>query len=84
MFNIGDYVVYKRDVCKIKNIKENYIKNKDYYVLNPINYESLIIHVPKDNNDLLRTLITREAIENIIKEIPKIPVIESNDKLLEN
>lgn len=28
MYKIGDYIIYRHDVCKVKNIKD------DYYVLN--------------------------------------------------
>lgn len=28
MYKINDYVVYKRDVCKIKDIKENKVMRK--------------------------------------------------------
>ena len=33
MFKTGDYVVYKRDVCVIKEIKKNYFHNQDYFCL---------------------------------------------------
>lgn len=84
MFNIGDYVVYKRDVCKIKAVKEKYVKEKDYFVLSPIDDDSLIIHIPKDNLSLLRPLIDREEVDRIISLIPEISIIESNDKMIEN
>lgn len=81
--NIGDYVVYKRDVCKINNILKNYLNNNDYYVLNPIDDMSLKIQIPT-NNKLLRKLITRDEIELIIKQIPSVSVIDINDKMIEN
>lgn len=84
MYKIGQYVVYKRDVCKIKAIKEKYIKGNDYYVLSSMDDESLIIHVPVDNSNLLRDLISKKELENIIKSIPDIPIIESEDRLIEN
>lgn len=43
MYNINDYIIYRNEVCKIKEIKTNKINNKDYYVLVPLNDESLII-----------------------------------------
>ena len=43
MFKIGDIIVYKKDVCKIKEIKEKFINDLDYYVLEPIDYDSLKI-----------------------------------------
>ena len=83
MFNIGDFVVYKKDVCKITGYKENHIKNMDYYELSPMLDSSLKIVVPVDNN-FIRSILSREEAENIIDMIPSIEVIEINDKLIEN
>lgn len=76
MYKIGDYVVYKRDVCIIKDIVEN------YYVLNLIDDNTLTIKV-LFKSDLLRNIITKEESENLIKSIPNIEIININDKLLE-
>lgn len=79
MFNIGDFVVYKRDVCKIVNIKN------EYYVLVPITDNSLKISVPVTNKfGFIRNLISKNEIMKIIKKIPNIETIETNDKLIEN
>ena len=78
MFNINDYVVYKRNVCKVKEIKDNL-----YYVLVPIDDESLLITVPKDNINI-RGIISKEDCEKLINLIPNIEVIKTNDKLIEN
>lgn len=85
MFNVGDYVVYKRDVCKIKEIKKNGFNSKDYYVLIPIDDNTLIIDVPMDNkSDLLRPIIEKNEVENIINSIVNIPIIKVDNKLIEN
>lgn len=79
MFNTGDFVVYKRDVCKIVNIKN------EYYVLVPITDNSLKISVPVTNKfGFIRNLISKNEIMEIIKKIPNIETIETNDKLIEN
>lgn len=83
MYKVGDYIVYKRDVCKVKEIKEKYYNNTDYYVLNPISDDSLRINVPVDNDKLLRSLITEEEVKLIIKNIPNIDIIDEDDKMLE-
>lgn len=58
MLNIGDYVIYKRDVCKIDSIK--ILNNNDYYVLKPIDDEILATLVPKDNRfGYLRNIINK-------------------------
>ena len=77
MYKINDYVVYKRNVCKIKEVKDN------LYVLNPIDDESLIITISKDNNSI-RNIITKEESLNLINSIPNIDIIKVNDKLIEN
>lgn len=85
MYNINDYIIYRNEVCKIKEIKTNKINNKDYYVLVPLNDESLIIDTPVDNKlGKIRKIISKEEVENIIKEIPNIDTIECpNDKMYE-
>lgn len=40
MFKVGEIIVYKKEVCKIKEIKEKSIQNKDYYIMNPIEDET--------------------------------------------
>lgn len=85
MYNINDYIIYRNEVCKIKEIKTNKVNNKDYYVLVPLNDESLIIDTPVDNKlGKIRKIISKEEVENIIKEIPNIDTIEcTNDKMYE-
>lgn len=84
MFKINDYVVYKKDVCKIIDIKEKQFNNQNYFVLAPIVDNSLKIDVPVDNRcGYLRQLITKDEVEKIIKDIPNIEIIKNNDKMIE-
>lgn len=83
MFNVGDFIVYKRDVCKIVGIKEKYYKDIDYYSLEPVFDDTLKIDVSKNSN-FLRNILSKEEVEEIIDRIPTIDVIVANDKLLEN
>ncbi len=82
MHKEGEVIVYKKDVCLIKEIKKNYYKNIDYYILEPINDKSLKISIPT-NNKLIRNLITKDKIKEIISKIPSVEIIDNNDKLLE-
>ena len=84
MFNIGDYLIYRRDVCQLKEIKNS--DSKDYYVLVPINDKSLKIDVPIiKQSDNIRALMTKEEITNLIKEIPKIKEVKIQDnRFVEN
>lgn len=51
MYKINDYVVYKRDVCKIRDIKDS------NYVLNPIDDQTLTITIPQSNNFIRKIII---------------------------
>lgn len=85
MFSVGDYVVYKRDVCRIKEIKKSHFNNQDYYVLIPIDDETLKIDVPTDNRcGFLRAITSKDKVTNIIESMINIPIIETNNKMIEN
>ena len=79
MFKEKDVVVYKRDVCKIIGMKPSTFNGKDYFILKPIDDESLTIRVPaSDSEKLLRKVITKEEIELVIAKIPTIEPLEDN------
>ena len=82
MYNIGDYVVYLKDVCKILDIKKKYMNDTDYYILSPVNDNSLKLNIPI-NNHSIRNLITIEKINEIINNILNIKTIECDDKNIE-
>ena len=83
MYQINDLLVYKKDVCEVKEIKEKYLRDMDYYVLSPTTDKTLNIQVPT-NSPYIRPLINKERIEEIIKSIPQIEIIKSDSKNLEN
>lgn len=84
MYKKGDYVVYRRDVCIIRDIKESKLKNTTYYVMNPIDDSSLIIDIPIENKmGFLRDVISTDKAKKLIERIPKINPIENiNEKNL--
>lgn len=85
MFKIVDYVVYRREVCKISDIKKNFMLGKDYYTLESIIDTSLILNVPIDNESgLLRQIISYDEAEELIKILPSIEVNITDDKTIEN
>lgn len=85
MFDVGNYVVYRKNVCKIKEINKKKFNNEDYYTLIPVNDTSLKIEIPISNkNGYIRNLITLDEIDELIKKIPEIDIIKENDKLIEN
>ena len=80
MYKENDYLVYKKDVCKVREVRKNKMNGKDYYILIPINDESLIIEAPADNRmGFIRDVISKEDAENLIKKIPKIESLENID-----
>ena len=82
MFKLNDYVIYKRDICKIKEIKK--INNKDYYLLVPVDDDSLTINVPIDLESDIRGIITKEEADKIIDSIPSVDIIDCPyDKMYE-
>ena len=85
MYKENDYLVYKKDVCKVKEIKKNIINGLDYYILIPIDDNSLTINVPTDNRmGWLRKIITKEETEKLINNIPNIePLKNIDDKYIE-
>lgn len=85
MYQKGQYVVYRHDVCIIKDIKESKTNSATYYVLNPIDDNSLIINVPiKNKMGFLRDIISSDDAKKLIAKIPKIKPIEIiNEKNIE-
>lgn len=86
MYKANDYVVYKKDVCKVREIRKNNMNGLDYYILVPIDDNSLIIDVPTDNKmGWIRDIISKEEAERLINNIPKIsPLKNIDDKYIEN
>ena len=80
MFEIGNNIVYKRDVCIIKNIKEK--NGINYYELIPIDDESLKIEVPT-NNESIKPIMSEKELSELIEKIPNIEIVECNDKMIE-
>ena len=83
MYKRGDYIIYLKDVCQVLDIKEKYMNDMDYYVLTPVNDNSLKLNIPI-NNKSLRNLISKEKIEEIINNILNIEIIKDDDKTIEN
>lgn len=83
MYKVDEYVVYKKDVCKIIEIKCNHLQGKDYYILNPIMDQSLKIEIPIDCESI-RRLISESEVKNIINKIPNIESININNRMMDN
>ena len=85
MYNKGEYVVYRHDICIIKDIIEDKLKGNTYYVMTPVDDDSLIIDIPTENRmGFLRNVISMDDAKRLIERIPAIePLKEINEKNLE-
>ena len=84
MYKVNDYLIYGKDVCKVEKIEKKF-NNEDYYILRPIKNNDLKISTPiKDKAGKIRSLITKDKIEELINKIPTISIIETEDKFIEN
>lgn len=85
MYKAKDFLVYKRDVCKVIGIKKDKTNGLNYYVLVPIDDDSLIIDVPTDNRmGFIRNILSQEEAEKLIEKIPSIePLKNIDDKYIE-
>lgn len=77
MYQKDDYVVYKRNVCKIKEIKENEITKTKSYVLVPIDDDSLTIEISLDNASAnINPILQKKDALKIIDKISDIGIIK--------
>ena len=84
MFNVGENVIYKRDVCVVKEIKEKHYRNMDYYILAPVEDKSLTIEVPVENKKgYLRNIISKERALELIDSISSIEPIITTQKIID-
>lgn len=89
MFQIGDHVYYASGgVCCVANIcyapLDGMPKDRQYYVLHSLHDANSVMYVPVNNEAVfLRTLMSREAAEALLEQIPTIGEIdEPNAKIL--
>lgn len=90
MFETGEYVIYgNTGICRVMGITtmemEGISKNRLYYILRPDGQTEGKIFTPVDNRKMvMRKIMSREEVEDLIAEIPDIEVLDvANDKLRE-
>jgi len=84
MFKVSDYVVYgSTGVCQIIDIsKEKNLRNDEiqYYVLQPVYNNKMVIKSPVNNQKILmRQIITKDDVSSLIAGMPKEQAIWIND-----
>ena len=90
MFSIGQYVICgNKGVCTVEDITTLDIsgvdKAKKYYILKPKYVTASTVYVPVESAATsMRSILTREEAQELIEEIPEIPVLEiRSEKLAE-
>lgn len=90
MFEKGEYVVVgNKGVCAVEDVTTLNIsgvdKEREYYILKPVYVQGSTVYVPVDSaKESMRSVLTREEAQQLIDDIPQIPLITiTNDKLLE-
>lgn len=73
MFQVGQLVVYgSTGVCTIREIRENPVDKRRYYVLKPL-YQSCTISAPADSSKIfIRPILTRDEANALIDRIPEV------------
>lgn len=85
MATIGDIVVYRRDVCKVKGLAEKYRDDEDYYILTPLDDETLTVYISVEKSkELFRPVMSRDEAEALIEKIPSIEPVEVGDRMIES
>lgn len=90
MFEKGQNVVCSnKGVCIVEDVTTLTISGVDqermYYILKPVYMMGSTVYVPVDAGEKsMRSVLSREEAEELIRAVPQIPIIETaNDKLLE-
>lgn len=84
MFKIGDTVMHGREACLVADILRSYQEGEDFYVLKPVQDNSLTIKSPAHNrHGLLRPVITKEETEALIQSIPSIETVDVDSRSME-
>lgn len=83
MYNIGDLIIYGNNgVCKVVDTTTlqgsgaSGISDRKCYILQPLHDETCRITTPVDNQKvIMRSLLSREETEELIREIPSIEML---------
>lgn len=90
MFQIDDSVIYSsHGVCKVVSIGTLAISQADseklYYTLSPVYKKDTVFYVPVENTGVIRSVLDKAAVEQLIKDMPNIEPCEiENEKNREN
>ena len=86
MFQTGDYIIYgSRGVCRVESAgaldMSGADKNKLYYTLRPCYMEGSTIYAPvEQGNTVMRPIMTKAEVMELIREIPEIEELWIKDE----
>ena len=85
MVKSGQTIVYRGNVCKVKELVRDYRGGKDYYKLVPVYDDSMTIHTPVATiEDLARPVMSRNEVERLIRRMPDIECATAENRTLEH
>lgn len=88
-YSVGEFVVNGRDICKVVAVVSEFRDQGDYYKLQSVEDESLVVYSPVDKQDnLLRPVISKQEAEALIDRLTEIEPVavdtRSVDTVYEN
>lgn len=85
MPKVGQIIMYRRDVCEVKEIVKKFRDDKDYYKLSPCYDESLTIHAPAEGiAEVFRPLLSKAEVNDLIESIPAVEPVDTGTRMIEN
>ena len=85
MVEAGQTIVYRGNVCKVRELVCGYRDGEDYYKLMPVYDPSMTIHTPVATiGELARPVISREEVDRLIRIMPEIECVTAENRTLEN
>lgn len=85
MLKVGQVVMYRRSVCTVNEIIDNFRDNGNYYKLTPCYDVTLVIRAPIDSPDgVFKPLLSKDEVALLVSNIPNVACIEDTDTTLEN
>lgn len=77
MFDVGETVIHKREICKVVGLIKNFRDDKDFYKLRVLDGSGVTIYLPFENaSSVLRMPMTKLEAQKLIEKIPHIPLID--------
>ncbi len=85
MLKVGQVVMYRRSVCTVNEIIDNFRDNGNYYKLTPCYDTTLVIRAPIDSPEgVFKPLLNAAEVKSLISSIPSVDCVQDTDTSLEN